>query len=520
MIRSRRLALVAIVVAFGISSCGDPSTTPPLADQPKVIELANGQSTASGGAAPNAVGAASADSKMAVFAPTEFTYDGELPALDGPAGSWYFAPGQQPDLDRIAKLAASLGVEGDVRTLPDEQGGGWAVGPEDYSGAVLTVVADGTLNWWLSVAPNATVGVACAGTAVVPAGGTGVVGSSGAATDPATPIESVPADAAPAPGPEVIVPDCPTPQPPPGVPTKEEALAKARDLFTSWGYDINAYQFDEAYADEWSASVNASLLLDGMNSQLMLSVGFGEKGAITYASGSLAEPQRGADYPTIGVAAGLERLKTQQNQYVGLAADGVATKAATDVVASQPALGAPAIAPCDAAPAVACRMPIDTEPVTVALNSVKRALTMVWAADDTIWLLPAYLFGSVDGGEYNVMAVDDAYVKQPDPGVATTEQAVEPGAVAGSAVPPAPSVAQTCAPVTEITSPSASVEQVADSIVGYCLVAAQELAKTFGYEVQVVRQDGVDLTITADLNPKRITVAVDNGTVTSVVSIG
>ena len=327
MIRSRRLALVALVVAFGISACGDPSTTAPLANQPKVIELANGRITQAGGAAPTAVGAASTDSKMAVFAPTQFTYEGDLPALDGPAGSWYLAPGQQPDPDRIAKLAASLGVEGDVRTLPDEQGGGWAVGPADYSGPVLTVVADGTLNWWLSAAPNAAVGVACAGTAViVPSVAPSAGGSTGIATpaaiDPATPNESVPTETTPAPAPDVVAPDCPAPQPPPGVPTKEEALAKAKDLFTSWGYDINAYKFDDVYADEWNASVNASLMLDGMNSQLMLSVGFGGNGAVTYASGSLAVPQRGPDYPTIGAAAGLERLKTQQNQYVGLAAGG------------------------------------------------------------------------------------------------------------------------------------------------------------------------------------------------------
>ncbi len=105
---------------------------------------------------------------------------------------------------------------------------------------------------------------------------------------------------------------------PPTFRPKDEALAKAEQLFADWGYDVGSYQFDEPYADEWGASVNASLVLDGMKAPIMLSVGFGENGAITYASGSLAEPQRGDDYPTIGAAAGLERLKTQQNQYVGL----------------------------------------------------------------------------------------------------------------------------------------------------------------------------------------------------------
>lgn len=447
---------------------------------------------------------------MAVFAPTEFTYDGEVPTLDGPA-AWYFAPGQQPDPDRIAQLAASLGVEGDVRGLPEEQGGGWAVGPEDYSGPVLSVAADGMLSWWLSAAP-AMVSVGCAttsGVAVEPAAGAGVAGSSGTATD--TPALDTTAPVAP----DVVAPECSTPQPPPGVPTKDEALTKAKELFASWGYDTDSYAFDDVYADEWGASVNGSLVLDGMKAQIMLSVSFGENSAVTFASGSLAVPQRGGDYPTIGTAAGLERLKTQQNQYVGLGG-GPETRSATIDVATQPALGAPAIAPCEPGPATDCA-PVDADPITVTLVSVEPALTMVWAADNTIWMLPAYSFASADGGIYTVMAVDDAYIQQPDPDVQSTDPIALP---APDTAVPAPDVAQTCAPVTEVTTPGASVEQIADSVVGYCLVAAQELAKTFGYEVRVVRQDGVDLAVTADFSESRINVAVDNGAVTEVISIG
>lgn len=476
MIRSRRLALVALVVAFGVASCGDPGTTAPAGHQPKVIQLASGQGrTAASGAAPAAAlpGAADAstESKIAVMAPTTFVYDGDLPALDGPAASWFFAPGQQPDPARIAKIAAALGVTGDVRNLPTDQGGGWAVGPEDYSGPVLTVSGDGLLTWFLSAGPQAATSTGCAvasGVAVVePAIAT--VGSSGSSSGGGTAIatpapdvaptpETAPAADTPAPAPE-----CTTPQPPPGVPTKDEALAKAKDLFSSLGYDLDSYSFEDVFADEFSASVNASLLLDGMKAQIMLSVGFGGNGAITYASGSLATPQPGGDYPTIGAGAGLERLKTQQNQYVGLAG-GVATKTATDVAtgaapavgAPQPAGGAPAIAPCG--PAADCATPpIDAQPITVTLTSVKRDLTMVWAADNTIWLLPAYTFGSADGGLYTVNAVDDAYIQQPDTSTPTTD----PGAVTrpdtvAPAPPPEPQPASDPAPAPNDTTATAN----------------------------------------------------------------
>lgn len=468
MIRSHRLSLAALAVIFGLASCGDPNVTPPLANQPKIIELA-GSPTRSANAAPAAATVGAADSKMAIMAPTDFVYDGDLPALAGTAGSWYFAPGQQPDLQRIARLAASFGIAGPVRTLPPDQGGGWAVGPLNPTGAVsndvgssgpvLTVSADGMLSWWLSASPT-SVGYACAspGVAVDVPAGAGVAGSSGTAIDATTSVTAAPADkplpAETVPPGEIVAPDCPSPQPPAGVPTKDEALATAKQLFADWGYDVSAYQFEAPYADEWGASVNASLLLDGMKTPIVVSVGFGENGAVTWASGTLAEPQRGADYPTIGAAAGLERLKTQQNLY-GIG--GGTIMRATDEIAPQPAVGAPvsapltpdvAIAPCEAGPASDCA-PVSTQPITVTLTSVKPDLTMQWATDGTVWLLPAYTFGSADSGQYTVIAVDDAYIQQPAAEPASTEPVQDPGVVPVPATAPAAGSGTGGGPTTE-----------------------------------------------------------------------
>lgn len=362
---------------------------------------------------------------MAYMPSAEFVYDGVLPALDGPAASWYFPAGQQPDLDRVAQLAASLGIEGDVRTLSADQGGGWAVGPEDYSAAVLSVGSDGMLTWYLSAAPSA-VGIGCvsaAGVADVAASssGSGSSGStgSGPAVDVAPTTEPLPAATMPADDalpPDVVTDECSMPQPPVGVPTKDEAVAKAKQLFAEWGYDVDSYQFDDAYADEWGASVNASPLLDGMKAPVMLSAGFGENGSLTYASGYLAVPVRGADYPTVGATAGLERLKKQQNQYMGLGDPAVMQSSAPVAMgAPETAVTDIAIAPCEPEAASADCAPVEVEPFTVTLNSVKNDLTMVWAADNTIWLLPAYTFGSADGGMYSVIAVEDAYIREADP---------------------------------------------------------------------------------------------------------
>jgi hypothetical protein len=308
------------------------------------------------------------------------------------------------------------------------------------------------LSWWLSAMPT--------NTAPVVSCGVGIASTSDPATDVA--FDAPQSTSAPevgvtyaavtplAPVPEPNVPECTTPEPPVGVPTKGEALAKATQLFGDWGYDVNSYVFDEPYADEWGASVSASLVLEGMKAPVMLSVGFGENGSVTYASGSLAEPVRGDDYPTIGAAAGLERLKTQQNQYIGLGAISarsatddvsVGSEVAADGAAIEPAI-APDVAPCEPEAARADCAPPNNEPVTVTLNSVKADLMMQWAADNTIWLLPAYTFGTADGGLYNVLAVDDAYIEEVDPPIAVSEPAVTDS---GSGSAPAP---DTIAPVS------------------------------------------------------------------------
>src|SRR4051794_17282899 len=424
MIRSRRLALTAAVVALGLAACGDPNTTTPVAEQPPVIHLA-GQSGGGFSPAPAAASAeAAADTKIAFAAPTEFVYDGDFPDLGSSAGSWFFDPNQQPDLGRIAALAASLGVQGDVRVVPADQGGGWAVGPEDYSAPVLTVSADGMHSWYLSSAPGTNVGFACgSGVATV----SGEVAPDAAAAPEATAAPADPAVDTVAPDVSttepVALPECPTPAPPAGVPTKDEALAKAKQLFADWGYDINAYQFDDVYADDYSANVSAYLTLDGMRAPVILSVGFGENSSVTFASGYLGVPQRGSDYPTVGAAAGLERLNKQQDQFIGLGnSRGIS---ATGQGIAEPAI-AVAPEPCalDAAASDSCA-PIDnSQPVTVHLNSVKADLTMVWDAGNTIWLLPAYTFGTADGGLYTVIAVDDAFIQQPDPVTPSTDPVV------------------------------------------------------------------------------------------------
>jgi hypothetical protein len=150
---------------------------------------------------------------------------------------------------------------------------------------------------------------------------------------------------------------------------------------------------------------------------------------------------------------------------------------------------------------------------------------MVWAADNTIWLLPAYSFGSADGGIYNVIAVEDAYLHQADPvdtpTIGKTDPATDPGVVVTPETAlPVPAPGTTCPVLPPTTDPPATAEQIGSGLVGYCLADAEQLASSFRYSVRVVRQDGVDLPITDDFSETRINVATKGDIVVEFVSVG
>jgi hypothetical protein len=287
----------------------------------------------------------------------------------------------------------------------------------------------------------------------------GSSGSGAAGTDVAIPATDTAAPDTVAPdtvAPDTVVPDamppvtisrdCATPTPPANVPTKDAALVQAKALFTDMGYDVSQFEFD-GYADEWGANVQGYRLLDGHRSPISISVGYGADGALTWASGALAEPQSAADYPLVSGDMALQRLNDRTGRWGwfggpgimaagamakggGVALDAATTAMAPEaVVAPEPATTDTAVletAPATPTPGPA-PMPVDSapiEPLTIHLTGMRMDLTMVWADDGTIWLLPAYTFTAADGGEYTIVAVDESFLDTPDPATTDTTPAV------------------------------------------------------------------------------------------------
>jgi hypothetical protein len=588
--RSRRLILVGAIAILGLSACGtaptstgSPATDAPTTTvkSPAVIVLGNQSGTTGAGtptasadqvAADPAIAEGEFDSKMAWPGNIVYEYEGTPPELPTTATAWYFPADQRATAEQVAALAAALGVEGDVVALPADQGGGFLVGPSDYTTPTVNVSSDALQSWWFgagatssSVAPCETIQPPDAGidpdVAEEPVGDD--VEDAGAAdgavavmsqaappddtsvdapepteprpTEPTEPGAAEQGDIEPAPDPAVdpaIVPECMEITPPTGVPTSAEAEQLAKDLFAKVGMDAASYEY-EVYADEWNASVTAYLVLDGIRTSVTANVGFGADAQLTWASGFLGSPVRGDEYPLIGVQGGIDRLNEQSASWGDpaiLQRDAEIDAAASDMV-DEPAIAVeepmpPADPDSDAntndtgtnPDADTKEVPAEPETVVITFVDAHSSLEQVWAEDGTVWLLPGYRFDTVDAGWYTVTAVEDQYLQQSESVI------VEPAPT--DIAPTEPAVAEPSAGCPAFDMPTGNTEPGSiDPVgvqwyVGLCVADAQAAAEAVGYTFRVVREDGVDLPATADFNDWRVNVAVKDGIVTEIVSIG
>jgi hypothetical protein len=515
-------SFVALVSLVGLSACGDPDSVP--AAEGASSAIAKGQTPKVIRVAPGGLGSAKAMAAPAAMAPAvgvgepgdaslvhgdsgfasgvvQYVADARLATLDATAPSWSFPTGLKPDKAQIIRLAHAFGVNGSITDVPEEQGGGWRVGPGDGTATSLIIASDALLSWSVNPpypgAPTDNAG--CWGTV------TPTTTVAGMASPVAPPAQCEPTTA------------------PKNVPDKNEALAKAKTLFASLGYTHLEY---EASADPMGTSVTGYELLGGVRSPQSVNVGYGENGRVTWAAGTLAEPTPGDDYPLIGTTAAIARLNEQG------------------------ALGGGPYWPMDVGTNVSGYLPSNgpaDEPMMITLIDARLDLSTVYGDGGTVWLLPAYTFASADGFAVTVIALPDEFIEtvQPTPPPSTTAAPPNPNEPIGTMLPLPPlatiqpsskpgSAPTTFAPpsaapplTTGLQPPTSAgpstlgpTLDTARILVGLSEADAAATAKKQGWVMRVTRQDGADLIVTADFSTARINVAVTKSVVTEVLMIG
>ena len=495
-----------------------------------MIEVAEAGGAERGAAADSTLeGDMNVDSKM-MATEIEFVLDGTVEDLTAPAVSWFFPPVGLPSEEDVAALAAQFGVEGEVRELGEDRGGGLMIGPDDFTGPSFTVGTDALQSWWYSPGDELSQPV-CEPVRV----------TDGSETE------------------EVVCEPLPDPV---NVPTADEAEVKTRALMDQLGLDAAGYEL-ETYADDWGASVSAFLLLDGVRTNVSMYFSFGEEGKLAWAGGFLATPQRGPEYPRIGVEAAVERLSTPDwmggfidpgLQVEEVPADDAATSgfAASDGAASATACTVPAedrggcvepdetvttvvaeprpdvmVDPAVCDPAADCVPSGEMETIVVRLSNPRPALEQLWAEDGTVWLLPAYAFDADDEGLYSVIAIDAAYLAV-DQGGDEPVDTVPVDSAPVDTVPvdtvPVDSAPIDTTPVDTAPADSAPMTTLVfpnpEDYTGLSVEEATKVVAADGWELRVVREDGEDLAVTDDFRDNRLNVAVVDGVVTELVSVG
>ena len=175
---------------------------------------------------------------------------------------------------------------------------------------------------------------------------------------------------------------------PTDLPSKDEARTIARRVLKAAGLDVDSAKItvDDGFT-QWYVSAEPEI--DGVPTiGWTWSVGVGRKGVIESASGWIAEPESGGDYPLVGTTKGVERLEDRQGPITMMDAQ----------------LGAPDIAMCRPGPADECLPP---EPVTRTITGARLVLAFTYPSH----LVPSYQFELDDGGYEIVPAVEDKYLE-------------------------------------------------------------------------------------------------------------
>jgi hypothetical protein len=266
--------------------------------------------------------AGEARAMLAPVSPIEYRVEGELPELPGTAAAYRLAG---PDSgDRLAALAEALGVQ-PRRILLDRASGRWTHGDPM---------------------------VACAGPAM----------------PPDAPVSSDDPIGAGCP-PEIL-----NPSGPPDV-SRERAEGMARAILAAIGVDAEGAEVSvNPMSDSWHVVVEPAV--EGVATQgyeFSFDIGTGER--VVRSHGMLGQPERLGNYPLVGTAEGLRRLRDDVR------------------VGPQP---------------LAAAEPAYTggQPLVRVVQDVRLGLL-----DDV--LVPVYVFVTADGAEIPVPAVTDEHLERP-----------------------------------------------------------------------------------------------------------
>jgi hypothetical protein len=321
---------------------------------------------------------------------TVFTASG-LSDESGRAAAYAYDPAQAFSAGTAARVASSLGLEGEPRL----EGGAWVVGPQDAVNASLQLQPDGVTS--VSYYDPSLDPFGCQQPLATPEAA--VEGADGGVSEPGRD--------------ELDAPPCPPREPNPA-PQGDAAVARAREALTGAGVDADRYEYEASESGTPDAAyVTAYEVVDGQRTGTVWSLTLvGD--AVQSLYGALAPLVPLGDYDVVSETEAVARLADPR---FGMSGGGV--MAAAGSVADDTAAGTTLAGP---APDAAPQTPTDPTPppavtpgsalgwpvVEVTLTRARLGLAQQTLPSGATVLLPAYELSADDGSAWSVVAVADS----------------------------------------------------------------------------------------------------------------
>lgn len=460
----KHVLLLAALSALAVTSCGGREAAKP------IVFSANQSSRAT--AADEALAPGTTNSKMAVAPSTvEYVVEGDLPSLDDSAQSWRSIG--EPTKKQMQAIVAALGVEDQLVARKQSEGGGYVAGPTDGSAPSVSfsVGSGGAFPQWSYSNAWASQSSMSSPPATRSDAPSGANDSSSDSVVPST---------------EVVAPD--TVPAPKNLPSKSAAREKVQKILDAAGVEVRSEDF-ETYADDWAVSVTAWPHVGDLRVPLSWNFGFGDKGVITWASGSLLRFEKGPKFPRVGTKVGVERLSDPKYSGWGgyVVGGGIAKDAVVPTVQK------------------------------VTVTAVKESLTAIVDADGVTWLVPSYEFTMKDGYTLGVIAITDEFMKTSEPSVEPPSGIIEPAPATGGGSS-GTSGSSEGSPGSIGDVPALSQAE-AVKLVGLTEDEAAKVADANGWILRVTSRDGESFQVTMDFVTNRVNLAIVDGKVTG-VSVG
>ena len=191
------------------------------------------------------------------------------------------------------------------------------------------------------------------------------------------------------------------------LPTREDAVAKALEIFSATGLTVTESDLKIDYS-EWGVYISSALSVEGQPTSIEWYIGWSSTGEISYAGGHSVTAEPVGTFNTISAVQAIERLDDWR--WYGSAATSFYEKytgTSTDATTRNEQVIEPDFVEGEEQPA--------QETVTLTIVSSEQVLVSIWDAAGDVWLVPGLILVNDQGWWNAVISLIEGVIALPEP---------------------------------------------------------------------------------------------------------